>query len=164
MLKLFLGIFGGIFTIISILVSIFVPVSFLKPNSTFFDFVLTLFFAYFTYLCIRVLKTTDRTKPFPGMIFHYDSQKYYFKKSFFQIIQAALARYIYIIQSSKFYRSMSSFLIFLSFWVMWSLISYFIIQVYSESRINIADRNFFYEIIGSIGFGLLVNSILFVLY
>ena len=59
---------------------------------------------------------------------------------------------------------MSNFLIFLSFWVMWSLISYFIIQVYSESRINIADRNFFYEIIGSIGFGLLVNSILFVLY
>ena len=86
MLKLFLGIFGGIFTIISILVSILVPVSFLKPNSTFFDFVLTLFFAYFTYLCIRVLKTTDRTKSFPGMIFHYDSQKYYFSKRWFASI------------------------------------------------------------------------------
>ena len=86
MLKIFLGIFGGIFTIISILISIFVPVSFLKPNSTFFDFVLTLFFAYFTYLCIRVLKTTDRTKPFPGMIFHYDSQKYYFSKRWFASI------------------------------------------------------------------------------
>ena len=55
-------------------------------------------------------------------------------------------------------------IVFFSFWVMWALISYFIVQIYSESRIKEENRNKFFEIIASTGFGLLVNLILFIVY
>ena len=55
-------------------------------------------------------------------------------------------------------------IVFFSFWVMWALVSYFIVQIYSESRIKEENRNKFFEIIASAGFGLLVNLILFIVY
>ena len=55
-------------------------------------------------------------------------------------------------------------IVFFSFWIMWALISYFIVQIYSESRIKEEKRNKFFEIIASAGFGLLVNLILFIVY
>lgn len=55
-------------------------------------------------------------------------------------------------------------IVFFSFWIMWALISYFIVQIYSESRIKEENRNKFYEVIASIGFGLLVNLILIIVY
>ena len=55
-------------------------------------------------------------------------------------------------------------IVFFSFWIMWALISYFIVQIYSESRIKEENRNKFFEIISSAGFGLLVNLILFIVY
>ena len=55
-------------------------------------------------------------------------------------------------------------IVFFSFWVMWALISYFIVQIYSESRIKEENRYKFFEIIASAGFGLLVNLILFIVY
>ena len=83
MLKLLLGILGGLFIISTVLVSIFVPISFLKPEPSFFDFVLSLVFIYLTYYLAKELKSVDRTKPLPGMIFHYDSQKHYLSKRWF---------------------------------------------------------------------------------
>ena len=82
-IKLCLGILGGFFIIGTVLFTIFVPISFLKPDPSFFDFVLAIFFVYVTYYLSMELKSFDKTKPFPGMIFHYDSQKYYFSKRWF---------------------------------------------------------------------------------
>ena len=59
---------------------------------------------------------------------------------------------------------MGDLIVFVSFWTMWALISYFIVQIYSESRIQEENRNKLLEILASIGFGLLVNLILFIVY
>ena len=59
---------------------------------------------------------------------------------------------------------MGDLIVFISFWTMWALISYFVVQIYSESRIQEENRNKFIEIFASIGFGLLVNFILFIVY
>ncbi len=59
---------------------------------------------------------------------------------------------------------MGDLIVFVSFWTMWALISYFIVQIYSESRIHEENRNKLLEILASIGFGLLVNLILFIVY
>ena len=59
---------------------------------------------------------------------------------------------------------MGDLIVFVSFWTMWALISYFIVQIYSESRIHEENRNKLSEILASIGFGLLVNLILFIVY
>ena len=59
---------------------------------------------------------------------------------------------------------MGDSIVFVSFWTMWALISYFIVQIYSESRIQEENRNKLLEILASIGFGLLVNLILFIVY
>tara|TARA_B100000941_G_scaffold153056_1_gene108532 strand:- start:138 stop:305 length:168 start_codon:yes stop_codon:yes gene_type:complete len=53
---------------------------------------------------------------------------------------------------------------FIFFWAIWSLVSYFVVQIVSYERVLDGDRNKNAEIIACFVFGGIINLVLFSIY
>ena len=53
---------------------------------------------------------------------------------------------------------------FMFLWAIWSLVSYFVVQIVSYERVSDADRNKNIEIIACLVFGGIINLVLFSVY
>ncbi|MDC3144696.1 hypothetical protein OA852_00625 [SAR86 cluster bacterium] len=53
---------------------------------------------------------------------------------------------------------------FIFLWVIWSLVSYFVVQIVSYERVSEIDRNKNIEILACLVFGGIINLVLFSIY